>query len=158
MDLWIIVDHINKIYILQWQKTTTARLLQSCRLIWLIHFVFFTEAPFVFIDTTTKNFQLGEEIQCACLVRGLPEPTVTWKKFGKRFTSNDRIKITKDHILIIKNAKPSDAGLYECIAANVVGQSKAVVNLNYTGLYQKIISVPLDSVRIALIDHYFHSE
>lgn len=90
------------------------------------------------IDTTTKNFQQGEEIHSACLVRGFPEPTVMWKKEGKRLTSNSLVQITDDHVLIIKNAQPSDAGRYDCIASNVVGQSKAMVTLKYTGMSKRI--------------------
>jgi hypothetical protein len=95
--------------------------------------LYFLELPFVVIDTSTKNFQQGEEIQCACLVKGFPEPTVVWNKDGKQLTSNGVLQITDDQVLIIKNAKPSDAGRYECLAWNTVGQSRAVVNLRHTG-------------------------
>lgn len=97
-------------------------------------FVLFSELPFVVIDTSTKHFQQGEEIQCACLVKGFPEPTVVWNKHGKRLTSNVAIEITDDYVLKIKNAKPSDAGRYECVAWNSIGQSRAVVNLRHTGI------------------------
>ncbi|XP_067624205.1 roundabout homolog 2 [Eurosta solidaginis] len=55
--------------------------------------------------------------------RGIPEPTVTWKKGGQKLDldSTKRMRIVDGGNLAIQDARQSDEGQYQCIAKNPVG-------------------------------------
>ena len=42
-----------------------------------------------------QTIQTGQMIQLTCLVKGRPQPEVTWTKDGKELKASDRIEITK---------------------------------------------------------------
>ncbi len=93
------------------------------------------------IDT---NVAAGDVAVLQCLPpRGNPKPTVTWTKDGEDvFGSNsgggrrnsDRISISDQGNLVIRDAAQSDAGEYECRAHNMVGsRSSEPANLRVFG-------------------------
>ncbi|KAH8350652.1 hypothetical protein KR067_013633, partial [Drosophila pandora] len=55
--------------------------------------------------------------------RGIPEPTVTWKKGGQKLDleGSKRIRIVDGGNLAIQDARQTDEGQYQCIAKNPVG-------------------------------------
>lgn len=55
--------------------------------------------------------------------RGIPEPTVTWKKGGQKLDleGSKRVRIVDGGNLAIQDARQSDEGQYQCIAKNPVG-------------------------------------
>ncbi|XP_054083127.1 roundabout homolog 2 [Zeugodacus cucurbitae] len=61
-------------------------------------------------------------LECAA-PRGIPEPTVSWKKGGQKLDldSTKRIRIVDGGNLAIQDARQSDEGQYQCIAKNPVG-------------------------------------
>ncbi|XP_070064951.1 protein sax-3 isoform X3 [Drosophila virilis] len=61
-------------------------------------------------------------LECAA-PRGIPEPTVTWKKGGQKLDleGTKRIRIVDGGNLAIQDARQSDEGQYQCIAKNPVG-------------------------------------
>ncbi|XP_036340423.1 roundabout homolog 2-like, partial [Rhagoletis pomonella] len=67
-------------------------------------------------------------LECAA-PRGLPEPTVTWKKGGQKLDldSTKRIRIVDGGNLAIQDARQSDEGQYQCIAKNPVGVRESVL-------------------------------
>ncbi|XP_054744412.1 roundabout homolog 2 [Anastrepha obliqua] len=67
-------------------------------------------------------------LECAA-PRGIPEPTVTWKKGGQKLEldSTKRIRIVDGGNLAIQDARQSDEGQYQCIAKNPVGVRESVL-------------------------------
>ncbi|KAH8251221.1 hypothetical protein KR032_003276, partial [Drosophila birchii] len=61
-------------------------------------------------------------LECAA-PRGIPEPTVTWKKGGQKLDleGSKRIRIVDGGNLAIQDARQTDEGQYQCIAKNPVG-------------------------------------
>ncbi|NXK01048.1 ROBO1 protein, partial [Corythaixoides concolor] len=54
--------------------------------------------------------------------RGHPEPTVTWKKDGARLDGDDERLTIRGGKLMVTSTRKSDAGIYVCVATNVVGE------------------------------------
>ncbi|XP_017474613.1 PREDICTED: protein sax-3 isoform X1 [Rhagoletis zephyria] len=67
-------------------------------------------------------------LECAA-PRGIPEPTVTWKKGGQKLDldSTKRVRIVDGGNLAIQDARQSDEGQYQCIAKNPVGVRESVL-------------------------------
>ncbi|EDX03326.1 GD23092 [Drosophila simulans] len=61
-------------------------------------------------------------LECAA-PRGIPEPTVTWKKGGQKLDleGSKRVRIVDGGNLAIQDARQTDEGQYQCIAKNPVG-------------------------------------
>jgi len=63
-----------------------------------------------------------------CSVSGNPVAKVTWTKVNGSLL-NDRIKVTSDGLIDIKNVRPEDAGKYKCMAQNPLGNDEEVITL-----------------------------
>ncbi|XP_037710635.1 uncharacterized protein LOC119547725 isoform X3 [Drosophila subpulchrella] len=61
-------------------------------------------------------------LECAA-PRGIPEPSVTWKKGGQKLDleGSKRVRIVDGGNLAIQDARQTDEGQYQCIAKNPVG-------------------------------------
>jgi hypothetical protein len=55
--------------------------------------------------------------------KGIPEPSVFWKKNGQKidFEINKRMRIIDGGNLQIQDVRQSDDGRYQCVAKNIVG-------------------------------------
>ena len=66
-------------------------------------------------------------IQETCQAEGYPPPKLTWIRLvsplpvGKTYVKEGR--------LTIRNLRPVDSGLYQCVATNSVGSKKVTMNL-----------------------------
>ncbi|XP_056019379.1 pro-neuregulin-1, membrane-bound isoform-like isoform X3 [Ostrea edulis] len=81
-----------------------------------------------------KNVQTGRRLQLRCRLRsGKPDPTIVWTKDGVPIsgkTKGVQIKKRKKYLqLRINKASSKDAGVYRCIATNVVGTTAKSVNI-----------------------------
>ncbi|XP_054079254.1 roundabout homolog 3 [Rissa tridactyla] len=54
--------------------------------------------------------------------RGHPEPSVSWTKDGARLSDKDERLTMRGGKLMVASARKSDAGVYVCVATNVVGE------------------------------------
>ncbi|NWQ95897.1 ROBO1 protein, partial [Burhinus bistriatus] len=62
----------------------------------------------------------GEPAVLECVPpRGHPEPSVSWKKNGARLSDKDERLTVR---LMLASVRKSDAGVYVCVATNVVGE------------------------------------
>ena len=78
-----------------------------------------------------------------CSVSGNPSPTIVWNKLNKQ--SVIRISGTSGGMLLLKNVKGSDSGVYRCSAENILGHAQAQAQLVVNGkaiLYFINISQP----------------
>ncbi|KAG8551127.1 hypothetical protein GDO81_003974 [Engystomops pustulosus] len=69
----------------------------------------------------------GTSMTVPCTVKGLPRPTLTWL-LPTGFEVNQNI--SSDGKLTLLLAKPSDSGLYACVAINSEGSSVSLVKLS----------------------------
>ena len=73
-----------------------------------------------------------DHVELVCLVRGRPNPHVTWSKDGKAIHLNDHIRQTQSfhrHTLTILAVTKSDFGSYVCVAENSLGKESKVLQL-----------------------------
>ncbi|KAM8715971.1 hypothetical protein ACLKA7_002932 [Drosophila subpalustris] len=76
------------------------------------------------LEPQNTRIAQGETALLECAPpRGIPEPTVTWKKGGQKLDleGSKRIRIVDGGNLAIQDARQSDEGQYQCIAKNPVG-------------------------------------
>ncbi|XP_037958972.1 protein sax-3 [Teleopsis dalmanni] len=79
-----------------------------------------------------QNTRIGQGdtvlLECAA-PRGVPEPTVTWKKNGQKLDldGSKRIRIVDGGNLAIQDTRQNDEGQYQCIAKNPVGVRESAV-------------------------------
>lgn len=63
-------------------------------------------------------------------IEATPTPEVTWYKDGQLIQEGDRVSVVKEggdtYKLVIKDAKPSDAGSYSIVARNEVNQTTEI--------------------------------
>ncbi|XP_018408468.1 PREDICTED: hemicentin-1 [Nanorana parkeri] len=72
------------------------------------------------------RIQVKQSFEITCISQGIPPPRTTWLKDGKTIELGERLQ----HFSIrIASAELSDAGLYTCIATNMVGQDSANVTI-----------------------------
>ncbi|NXL92305.1 ROBO3 protein, partial [Alectura lathami] len=65
----------------------------------------------------------GEPAVLECIPpRGHPEPTVSWKKNGARLNDKDERITIRGGKLMMATTRKSDAGIYVCVATNMVGE------------------------------------
>lgn len=76
------------------------------------------------IETRVKS-----EVQLECDVVGVPKPNIVWLKNGDLFTPSDYFQIIDGRNLRILGLLESDAGIYQCLAENDVGNIQASAQL-----------------------------
>ncbi|NXY78740.1 ROBO2 protein, partial [Glareola pratincola] len=54
--------------------------------------------------------------------RGHPEPSISWTKDGTRLSDKDERLTMRGGKLMVTSTRKSDAGVYVCVATNVVGE------------------------------------
>lgn len=80
-----------------------------------------------------------------CDAIGIPTPHIKWVRNGRAISLNET--------LILKNIRPDDEGIYECIARNINGRAAKEVKLIIIGAISS--SSPLNSNRLAFIFQLF---
>ncbi|XP_034474665.1 roundabout homolog 2 isoform X2 [Drosophila innubila] len=76
------------------------------------------------LEPQNTRIAQGETALLECAPpRGIPEPTVTWKKGGQKLDleGSKRVRIVDGGNLAIQDARQSDEGQYQCTAKNPVG-------------------------------------
>ena len=75
------------------------------------------------------------QIQETCQAEGYPPPRLTWIRLVMPLPAGKTA--VKEGKLTIRNLRPVDSGLYQCVATNSLGAKKATMNLVVTaGLYR----------------------
>ena len=92
-------------------------------------FLSFVRSSSVYQDTpalTTPNeFSTMQE---TCQAKGFPPPRITWTRLIMPLPAG-KTEI-KEGNLTIRNLKPVDGGLYQCIATNSMGTKHFTMNVN----------------------------
>ena len=91
------------------------------------------DAPFFREKPRWTALSEGEPLVLTCLVAGDPKPAVQWMKNDLLFMDDSRLVLSDDgegrHSLVLDPAVASDAGLYKCVARNLLGQSSATARV-----------------------------
>ncbi|EDO33293.1 predicted protein, partial [Nematostella vectensis] len=79
---------------------------------------------------------MGDVIRLECVFQGVPTPRVTWQHNGR----NLQYMTPR---LVIRDARPQDAGLYRCTGTNLAGRASAETSVTVR-ITPKIIQPPTD--------------
>ncbi|KAM8931068.1 hemicentin-1 [Pelodytes ibericus] len=70
--------------------------------------------------------KVNHRFEITCISHGIPSPKTTWLKDGRTV---EPMEEQVDNVLRIESAKLSDAGIYTCMASNIIGQDNANVTV-----------------------------
>ncbi|KAM6962600.1 hemicentin-1 [Aplochiton taeniatus] len=74
--------------------------------------------------------QVGHPVELPCVVRGTPEPSLTWlKDSAALLLDGAQYRIAADGSLVLSQVGLSDEGVYMCVASNIAGRDEASVQL-----------------------------
>ncbi|CAH1252573.1 QRICH2 [Branchiostoma lanceolatum] len=85
---------------------------------------------------TTMLAKEGSTFEAAVRVSGDPQPDITWYHHDKPLKPTDKLDIVKDKgysSLVFMEVLPQHAGLYSCVATNVMGKATSRAPLVITG-------------------------
>ncbi|XP_035520991.1 titin-like [Morone saxatilis] len=89
--------------------------------------------PIINLLSNTFSVKAGNDLKIDVPFKGVPQPTVAWKKEGNLLKETSRVNVyTSDTSsqIIIKDATRIDAGMYEVTLANSVGTTSAEIFVN----------------------------
>ena len=93
-------------------------------------------SPSVIVSPVTLTVNEGGTASFQCSASGNPEPAVAWSKLDNQ---SEILQSTVSRgKLQLKHVTGSDAGLYQCSATNILGDSREVVRITVNG---KLLSV-----------------
>ena len=103
-------------------------------------------SPAVVVSPVTLTVNEGGTASFQCTTSGNPAPAVLWSKL------NNQSEIAQSAVsggkLQLKDVTGSDAGLYQCLATNILGDSREVVRLTINGKFpEMMLQKELFSVR-----------
>uniref|UniRef100_A0A3P9LES8 Titin n=1 Tax=Oryzias latipes TaxID=8090 RepID=A0A3P9LES8_ORYLA len=90
-------------------------------------------SPVILLLSNTFNVKAGNDLGIDVPFRGLPQPTVVWKKDGNILKETSRVNVqTSDSTsqIKIKDASRTDVGVYEVTLTNSVGTTSAEIFVN----------------------------
>ncbi|XP_009072827.1 PREDICTED: vascular endothelial growth factor receptor kdr-like [Acanthisitta chloris] len=93
-------------------------------------------APYVIQNLTDLEVNISGKIILECRVSGTPEPQITWRKNGYPISAASGISM-ENNTLIIERVKKDDEGVYECQAANDMGQDSTSAFIKIQGSEEK---------------------
>lgn len=87
----------------------------------------------------TINSTVGSTIYVECIANGWPTPDITWYKDGFPLSVTERHVLTvESQLLVIAEARPSDAGQYSCKISNQYG---SVQESSYVKIFHNLDKV-----------------
>ena len=90
-------------------------------------------SPAVVVSPVTLTVNEGGSASFQCSANGNPEPSVVWRNL------NNQSEIIQSAVsegkLYMKNVTGSDSGVYQCSATNILGNARAVAQLEVNGTY-----------------------
>ncbi|XP_063057327.1 hemicentin-1 isoform X2 [Engraulis encrasicolus] len=89
------------------------------------------EPPQVSVEPQNQTFQAGQEVWIRCSAKGFPTPTVVWTHNDMFIMGSNRLRMTPDGALVIRQSVKKDAGVYGCLASNVAGTHSQTSVLTY---------------------------
>ncbi|NXJ03620.1 MXRA5 protein, partial [Odontophorus gujanensis] len=81
------------------------------------------------------SLPLGSSINIHCTAKAAPSPSIRWVLFDgtqirpSQFV-NGNLFVFPNGTLYIRSVSPKDSGIYECIAANMVGAARRIIQLH----------------------------
>lgn len=113
----------------------------------LFHSIASFTVPLITISPEYKKAKTGTNVALLCDAESNPEPNFFWSKDDHTLKYTNRIYLATDNkTLNIDHIKESDAGLYACIAENILGSDEASAQVDVVNAHgpPKLIFEPDD--------------
>lgn len=81
-------------------------------------------------DLTVRS---GADVELRCQATGEPVPTIEWLRAGRPLQAGRRLRTLPDGNLWLERVEARDAGVYECVAHNLLGSATAQALLAVRG-------------------------
>ncbi|XP_055023020.1 LOW QUALITY PROTEIN: immunoglobulin superfamily member 10, partial [Boleophthalmus pectinirostris] len=99
--------------------------------------LYVSSLPPIFQQTPIENVTASENgaVYLDCTASGSPQPTIRWitpdniQLASSQYLIGQNLRVFPNGTLIIENLTQGNAGKYQCLASNVMGTSKRMVNL-----------------------------
>ncbi|XP_037075887.1 titin homolog, partial [Pollicipes pollicipes] len=94
------------------------------------------EAPRFYAAPHDRTAEEGENVTLKCSVSGQPNPVAVWDRENITIRNSDKYRVTEagdERLLLIRNVKKSDAGLYRVTLQNDAGRMQATARLCVIG-------------------------
>ena len=75
----------------------------------------------------------GATISLTCAVKGIPKPDVNWTKDGQSLLLGERLVVSSNGTLVIRDSSVNDSGNYTCTAKSRSGQDDATSSVTVAG-------------------------
>uniref|UniRef100_A0A8C4PY75 Ig-like domain-containing protein n=1 Tax=Eptatretus burgeri TaxID=7764 RepID=A0A8C4PY75_EPTBU len=83
------------------------------------------ELPRITTQPKDVDVSVGNTVYFTCRAEGNPKPEIVWLHNNNELDmSESRVNLLPDGTLMIRNARESDQGLYQCMARNLAGEVK----------------------------------
>ncbi|XP_077463990.1 hemicentin-1 [Stigmatopora argus] len=79
--------------------------------------------PRIQVGPKVLKVQVGDPVELLCIAQGVPKPTLSWMKDGKRYP------VSPAGSLVLGPVGLEDEGTYTCTAGNIAGSDEAQVQL-----------------------------
>ena len=89
---------------------------------------FVSVKPFIIKQPENISIVAGEEIRLGCVVGGRPPPEIRWWRQNGQLPAN-RVVVSDNSVLTVRNVIPDDEDVYVCQADNQVGSIQALANV-----------------------------
>ncbi|XP_049752935.1 hemicentin-2 isoform X2 [Elephas maximus indicus] len=90
-------------------------------------------APVLQVEPQDTTVRSGEDVVLQCQATGEPAPTVEWLRAGQPLRASQRLRTLLDGSLWLEHVEARDAGMYECVAHNLLGSATAQAFLAVRG-------------------------
>ena len=102
--------------------------------------------PTVEVSPQIRTVNETESTAFQCSVSGNPKPKIKWNRLLKG--SELEQSTVSEGRLQLRNIRGGDAGMYQCSASNILGQTQKTVRLIVNGMFWRHLSVCYTSSRL----------
>ena len=79
----------------------------------------------------------GRRLKVTCKVSGKPLPNVFWYYTNESIHRLNMTEVVRNNTLLIRQARPSNSGLYQCYAHNRLGNAERTLRIQVHGTYHR---------------------
>ena len=79
----------------------------------------------------------GRQLKFTCKVSGKPLPNVFWYYTNESIHRLNMTEVDRKNTLLIRQARPSNSGLYQCYAHNRLGNAERTLRIKVHGTYHR---------------------
>lgn len=108
-------------------------------------------APVFQVEPRNVMVSSGVDVELPCRAAGEPVPTIEWLRAGRPLQAGRRLRALPDGSLWLERVEAGDAGVYECVAHNLLGSVTAKALLAVRGKGRPCLGLQTESSGCVLL-------